>query len=162
REENPTWRVPPSIQAEMRQAGKPVITIMPPCPANPLGHYRLGLSLPGIRIHGTIAPSSIYQFQTHGRIRPPPPDVCPPVGEVSIGDAGRIIYEPTLLARLADGRVFAEVHRDIYHRAPDASTRLRAEADRLNLAALIDWDRVAEVVRDHDGLAVEVTRKAPT
>jgi len=157
REENPTWRVPPSIQEEMRREGKPVITIMPPCPANPLGQYRLVLSLPGIGIHGTIAPASIYQFQTHGCIRLHPDDICALFGAVSVGDTGRVIYEPVLLARLADGRVYAEVHRDIYRRGPDAAATLRAEAERLLVADVVDWDRIAEVVRDHEGLAVDVT-----
>jgi L,D-transpeptidase ErfK/SrfK len=131
---------------------------MPPCPANPLGQYRLVLSLPGIGIHGTIAPASIYQFQTHGCIRLHPEDICALFGDVSVGDTGRIIYQPALLARLADGRVFAEVHRNIYRRGPAAAATLRAEAERLNTSADMDWDRVAEVVRDHEGLAVDVTR----
>jgi len=162
REENPTWHVPPSIQEEMRRAGKPVLTIMPPCPANPLGLYRLRLSLPGIGIHGTIAPSSIYQFQTHGCIRLHTDDVCALFADVSVGDTGRVIYEPVLLARLADGRLFAEVHRDIYHRAPAPLTTLQAAADHAEVSGLIDWGRVAEVVREHEGLAVDVTKKAST
>jgi L,D-transpeptidase ErfK/SrfK len=162
REENPTWRVPPSIQEEMRRAGKPVITIMPPCPANPLGQYRIVLSLPGIGIHGTIAPASIYQFQTHGCIRLHPDDICALFGEVSVGDTGRIIYEPALLAQLVDGRVFVEVHRDIYRRGPDAAKTLRAEAESRHVADAVDWDRVAEVVREHEGLAIDVTLGSPT
>jgi len=161
REENPTWRVPPSIQEEMRRAGKPVITIMPPCPANPLGRYRLRLSLPGIGLHGTIAPASIYQFQTHGCIRLHPDDVCALFGDVSVGDTGRIIYEPALLARLADGRIFAEIHRDIYHRAPAAFAALHTAAERADLTDSIDWDHVTDVVHEHEGLAVDVTKKTP-
>jgi L,D-transpeptidase ErfK/SrfK len=159
REENPTWHVPPSIQEEMRLAGKPVITIMPPCPANPLGLYRLTLSLPGIGIHGTIAPASIYQFQTHGCIRLHPDDICSLFADVSIGDTGRILYEPALLARLADGRVFAEVHRDVYRRGRegDVIATLRAQAERLQVTDMVDWDRVADVIRDREGLAVDVT-----
>jgi hypothetical protein len=151
--------VPLSIQAEMRHEGKPVITMMPPCPANPLGHYFIRLSLPNIGIHGTNAPSSIYQFRTHGCVRLHPDDVCALFGEVSVGDTGVVVYEPALLARLADGRVFAEVHRDVYRRAPAALPFLRAMADHAGLATAIDWDQVAIVVRDRDGLAVDVTRK---
>ncbi len=159
KEENPTWNVPLSIQAEMRREGKPVITMMPPCPANPLGHYFIRLSLPNIGIHGTNAPSSIYQFRTHGCIRLHPDDVCALFGRVSVGDAGRIVYEPTLMARVSDGRVFAELHRDIYRRAPAALSLLHDLAERAGLATAIDWDRVADVVRQREGLAVDVTRK---
>src|SRR5207244_4257585 len=55
--------------------GKPVLTHVPPSPANPLGKYWLGLSIPGVGIHGTNAPSSIYNLQTHGCIRLHPDDI---------------------------------------------------------------------------------------
>lgn len=161
REENPTWHVPPSIQAEMRQQGKPVITIMPPCPANPLGKYRLRLSLPGVGIHGTIAPSSIYQFQTHGCIRLHPDDICSLFGEVQVGDTGRIIYEPVLLARLPDGRIFVEVHRDIYRRARSPLDILEEAADRAGVTGEIDWDAANAAIELHEGVAIDVTRGTP-
>jgi L,D-transpeptidase ErfK/SrfK len=161
KEENPTWDVPLSIQEEMRREGKPVITMMPPCPANPLGRYFIRLSLPGIGIHGTNAPASIYQFRTHGCIRLHPDDVCAFFGDVSVADTGRIIYEPTLMARLDDGRVFVEVHRDVYRRAPAPLPFLRALADRADVAGSIDWDRVTDVASQREGLAVDVTRKVP-
>ncbi len=161
KKENPTWNVPLSIQSEMRREGKPVITMMPPCPANPLGNYFIRLSLPNIGIHGTNAPSSICQFRTHGCIRLHPDDVCALFGGVSVGDAGRIVYEPMLMARVSDGRVFVEVHRDIYHRAPAALAQLHDVADRAARTTTIDWDLVADVVRQREGLAVDVTRKTP-
>ena len=49
---------------------------MPPGPDNPLGKHWLGLSIHGYGIHGTIAPSSIYQFRTHGCIRLHPDDIA--------------------------------------------------------------------------------------
>jgi L,D-transpeptidase ErfK/SrfK len=72
---NKTWLVPRSIQEEMHREGKAVITEVPPGPSNPLGRYWLGLSLSGIGIHGTIAPASIYRFQSHGCIRLHPDDI---------------------------------------------------------------------------------------
>ena len=39
KEANPTWDVPVSIQAEMRRAGKRVLTRVPPGPDNPLGRH---------------------------------------------------------------------------------------------------------------------------
>ena len=66
---NKTWIVPISIQEEMRREGKAVKTHVPPGPNNPLGKYWLGLSLSGIGIHGTTAPTSIYLFQSPGCIR---------------------------------------------------------------------------------------------
>jgi hypothetical protein len=41
-EEDPVWDVPESIQEEMRAAGKPVLTRVPPSPSNPLGQILVG------------------------------------------------------------------------------------------------------------------------
>lgn len=66
KETDPVWDVPVSIQEEQRRLGKPVLTRGLPGPANPLGRYWLGLSVPGYGIHGTNAPASIGKFATHG------------------------------------------------------------------------------------------------
>ena len=60
--ENPWWYPPPSPWA----AGeKPV----PPGPGNPLGTRWMGLSSPGVGIHGTPEPQSIGYSESHGCIR---------------------------------------------------------------------------------------------
>lgn len=46
KEVDPTWDVPPSIQAEMAREGRPVVTRVPPGPRNPLG-----LPLHDARVH---------------------------------------------------------------------------------------------------------------
>src|SRR5262245_46598180 len=74
-ETDPAWDVPVSIQNEMRRAGKPVVTQVPPGPANPLGKYWMRLSFGTIGVHGTSAPASIYRFATHGCIRLHPDDI---------------------------------------------------------------------------------------
>jgi L,D-transpeptidase ErfK/SrfK len=158
KEVDPTWDVPISIQREMRRQGKPVITSIPPCPANPLGKHWIRLSHPGVGVHGTNAPASIYRFTTHGCIRLHPDDVCELFGRVNVGDGGMTVYDPVLLARLADGRIFAEVHPDIYGRAPDPLRHLQALADQADLAREIDWSLVVDAIRLREGVAVDVTR----
>ena len=112
-ESDPTWDVPLSIQEEMRRAGKPVVKRVAPGPTNPLGHYWIGLSLGSVGLHGTTAPSSIYHFATHGCLRLHPDDVEDLFPYVSVGDRGRVVYQPVLVA--FDGTdVFLEVHPDRY------------------------------------------------
>ena len=96
-ETNPTWDVPPSIQEEMRRSGQPVIQRVRPGPTNPLGKFWIGLDRPGFGIHGTNAPSSIYQFQTHGCIRLHPDDIADLFARVAIGMPGEIVYAPDRL-----------------------------------------------------------------
>ena len=156
KEENPTWDVPVSIQAEMRQAGKTPVEHVPPSPANPLGAFWIGLSLPGIGVHGTNAPRSIYSFTTHGCIRVHPDRIGELFALVSEGTTGAIIYQPMLVASM-EGRVYVEIHPDPYKRSPITLARLRALTDDAT-AAGIDWELAAEAVRLHEGVAVDVSK----
>ncbi len=156
KETDPVWDVPVSIQREMEQQGQPVITRMAASPANPLGRYWLGLSLPGLGIHGTNALSSIYAFASHGCIRMHPDDIAELFSRVSVGTAGVLIYQPVIMA-VIDGRVWVEAHPDQYRRLGDAMDSLRDAADLAGLGAAIDWALVDEVVRQRRGRAVDVT-----
>lgn len=156
KETDPVWDVPVSIQREMEQQGKPVITRMEASPANPLGRHWLGLSLSGIGIHGTNAPSSIYAFASHGCIRMHPDDVADLFPRVSVGTAGVLIYQPVIMA-VIDGRVWVEAHPDAYRRLGDPMESLREAADRAGLGAVIDWALVGELVQQRRGRAVDVT-----
>jgi L,D-transpeptidase ErfK/SrfK len=157
-EENPTWDVPPSIQEEMRQAGKPVLTHVPPGPDNPLGKYWIGLSLSGIGIHGTNAPSSVYKLTTHGCIRLHPDDVESLFSRIDVGTKGRFVYEPVLLERI-ENAVFLEVHPDAYGKAPDPLAKALRIAAEKGLTDMLDLRLVSEVIRKRDGIARDVTRR---
>jgi lipoprotein-anchoring transpeptidase ErfK/SrfK len=65
---NPTWY--PPTQDAWAKGLKPV----PPGPDNPLGTRWMGLSAPGIGIHGTDEPTSIGYSASHGCIRMQVPD----------------------------------------------------------------------------------------
>jgi lipoprotein-anchoring transpeptidase ErfK/SrfK len=65
---NPTWY--PPTQDAWAKGLKPV----PPGPANPLGTRWMGLSSPGVGIHGTDEPASIGYSLSHGCIRMLVPD----------------------------------------------------------------------------------------
>lgn len=159
-QQDKTWLVPPSIQQEMRLEGKEVLEEVPPGPDNPLGRYWLGLSLPGIGIHGTLAPQSIYHFQSHGCIRLHPEDVEQLYNVVEKGDAGSLIYQPVLLLEAEDGRIFLEVHRDIYKKGVDANRMARELADASAVSQRIDWEKAEAVIVAHEGLARDVTMNA--
>jgi L,D-transpeptidase ErfK/SrfK len=60
--ENPWWYPPASPWA----AGESPV---PPGPGNPLGTRWMGLSAPGVGIHGTPLPQSIGYSESHGCIR---------------------------------------------------------------------------------------------
>jgi L,D-transpeptidase ErfK/SrfK len=160
-QENKTWYVPKSIQEEMRREGKSVLTQVPPGAENPLGNYWIGLSLPEIGIHGTIAPTSIYHFLSHGCIRLHPDDIAILFQQVRKGMAGKIIYSPVLLARLDDGRIFLEVNRDVYKKSINPMTTVQNLANAQGVGEMVDWNKVQEVIKLKEGLAREVGLTLP-
>ena len=159
RQENKPWIVPRSIQEEMTREGKTVLTEVPPGPKNPLGKHWLGLSLPGIGIHGTIAPVSVYRYRSHGCIRMHPDDVQDLFGKASVDMEGRIIYATVLLAQLPDERIFLEVHNDIYKKGVNPLHVARKLAEENGLVDRIDWDEAKNVIKRKDGIAIDITRK---
>ena len=153
REKDKTWIVPPSIQQEMREQGKPVLTQVPPGPDNPLGGWWIGTSLPGIGIHGTNAPGSIYGFRSHGCVRMHSDDAAALFGRVAVGDTGRIAYEPVILVQTDDGAIWFEANPDPYRAGTTTLRTLRERAERAGVAARVDWPLVEAQWRQRDGQA---------
>jgi L,D-transpeptidase ErfK/SrfK len=155
-ERHPTWHVPPSIQEEMSRRGKRVATRVAPGPTNPLGDYWIGLEGSGCGIHGTNAPASVYGFRTHGCVRLHPDDITDLFPRVSMGMAVRLVYEPILLARAADGAVFLEVNPDVYGRKGDPAAEVTALAQRQDLQSDLSPAAVERVIAEKEGLARRV------
>jgi L,D-transpeptidase ErfK/SrfK len=159
REPDPTWDVPASIRAEARRLGRSLPRSVPPGPSNPLGKFWIGLAGAGFGVHGTNAPSSIYGVVTHGCVRLHPDDIAWLFPRVTVGMTVRIVYEPILLADVG-GRVFLEVHPDVYRRAPVSIESVRTRATELGLDRHIDWTQAARVVALQQGVARDVTAAA--
>jgi L,D-transpeptidase ErfK/SrfK len=156
---NPAWVVPRDIQDEMEEEGREVQTRVEPGPNNPLGNYWIGTSIRGIGIHATNAPASIYSYHTHGCVRLDPDNIKDLFHRISKGDPGMIIYEPVLFAKTDDGRLFLEVDRDIYEDGGATLDDVKHLAASLKVTDLIDWNGVAALVENHDGIAHDVTAR---
>jgi lipoprotein-anchoring transpeptidase ErfK/SrfK len=155
---SPEWRVPKSIQEEMKREGLRVRESVPPGPKNPLGAYAILTTIPGIMIHETVDPSTVYQFMSHGCIRVLPEHMEHLFESVKDGMPGEIVYMPIKVAHLSDGRVFIEVHRDIYEAINDMEAGAKKILDASGLSGNVDWDKVRTVIREKAGVPVEVTR----
>jgi L,D-transpeptidase ErfK/SrfK len=156
---NPVWVVPRDIREEMEDEGREVQTRVEPGPGNPLGNYWMGTSIPGIGIHATNAPASVYSYHTHGCVRLNPDTVKELYKRVRKGTTGMIVYEPIMFARTEDDRIFLEVDRDIYEDGGATIDDARHIANSLKIADMVDWPRVAVIVDAHDGIAHDVTAK---
>ncbi len=154
RERHPTWEVPRSIQQEMEAEGRVVLTRVPPGPDNPLGEFWLGLSIPGYGIHGTIAPSSIGQFWSHGCIRLHPDDIRRLFAIVAVGTPGELVYEPVKVA-VSAGLVYLEAHPDVYGFKRPRLSDVEATLRRLDVP--VDWHRVTRVLAKRSRMAEVVS-----
>jgi len=153
---NPTWYVPLSIQKEMERKGQPVKTIVPPGKDNPLGRYAIHTTMENVLIHETIWPTTVYQWRSHGCIRVSPEVMEGFFSQVGIGTTGEIIYKPVNVA-MRENRVFLQVARDIYKRAPLIDTEVKATIEERGLSDKVDWAKVQDVMNKKTGIAEDVT-----
>jgi len=154
---NPTWYVPKSIQAEAVLQGKPVEEIVPPGPDNPLGRFALVTSIPGILIHETIWPKSVYRYRSHGCIRVLPEHMEQLYRLVDVDTQGEIIYEPVKLAVVPDGRIYLEVRSDVYKRIVSLQEHTRNIIEKQGLSEKVDWKRVDRLIRTESGVAEDIS-----
>ena len=154
---NPTWTVPPSIQTEMEENGKDVVMAVPPGPENPLGQYAIKTSIPGILIHSTTRPSSIYSFSSHGCIRLSPDMMEELFPKIKVNTRGEIIYKPVKLAVTDEGRVFLEVHHDVYKKSSNLVAEARQLVEKLELSERVDWEKFKAVLKQKNGIAEDIS-----
>jgi L,D-transpeptidase ErfK/SrfK len=157
KEKNPTWYVPKSIQIEMETKGQPVKTVVPPGTDNPIGRYAVKITIPGILIHETIWPTSVYQFRSHGCIRALPQNMEIFFKEVEINTPGEIIYSPIKVAISNEGKVFLEVHKDIYGKMKDLSVEARGLIEKAGIADKVNWHKVDIILEEKSGIAEDIT-----
>ena len=154
---NPTWHVPESMQLEMMMEGKPVKTIVPPGPDNPLGRYAIDTSIPSVVIHETIWPTTVYQFRSHGCIRVMSENMEKFFQDVEINTTGEIIYNPIKVAISGEGRVFLEVHADIYGKIKDMITETKRLIDEAGVANKVNWQKIGIMLKEKSGIAEDIT-----
>ncbi len=106
---NPSWYPPQSVREEHAAEGRPLASVVPPGPDNPLGKHAMRLGLPGYLIHGTNKPAGVGMRVTHGCLRMFPEDIESLFDLVSINTRVRIINEPVKIGWRADELVM-EVH----------------------------------------------------
>ena len=154
---NPVWRVPTSIQAEMAEERKKVVELVPSGQHNPLGKYAIYTSLSGILLHSTNLPASIYGYSSHGCIRIAPSEMENFFRQVRVNTPGEIIYKPVKLAVTDEGRVYIEVHRDVYEKVKDLRKEVQRLVARNGVESRVNWEKVTRVLKNKSGVAEDVS-----
>jgi len=147
---NPAWHIPPSLQY------KYPVKVIPPGPDNPLGKYWMRLEGTDYGIHGTDIPWAIGRLVTHGCIRLYPEDIIRLFKLVKPGTEVRIIYEPVKIG-LVSGRVYAEVHRDIYDRIEDLAAYGQKRLREDGLLESVDPSKFRQALELQDGMLRDIT-----
>ncbi|WP_224417730.1 MULTISPECIES: L,D-transpeptidase family protein [unclassified Modicisalibacter] len=107
---DPAWYPPKSIAREHAEDGRPLPSVVPAGPDNPLGEYAMILGLPGYMIHGTNRPQGVGMRVSHGCIRMLPRDIENLVHRIPDGTPVRIIDQPFKLGWDGAGTLFAQAY----------------------------------------------------
>jgi L,D-transpeptidase ErfK/SrfK len=157
--ENPTWVIPESIRAEhIRERNDPRTFIPGGDPDNPLGPYRLELSMPMYRLHGTNVPWGVGMHVSHGCIRFYNEDIAVLFHEVRVGTPGDFVYEPVKMG-VRDGIKYVEVHPDVYGLRSDLLHEADTVLQRRGWQNDIDRGRLEKALREQSGLPVVISRE---
>lgn len=148
---SPTWHIPRSLR-EKHEGRK----FIPPGPENPLGSHWMGLSIKGYGIHGTNFPWAVGRLVTHGCIRLYPEDILRLYPIVPTGTSVEIVYEPVKIG-FKEGRIFIEVHEDIYHRIPDLFQFTLKKLEEKGIKNLVKLERLKEVLDQRSGFPIDIT-----
>jgi L,D-transpeptidase ErfK/SrfK len=155
--ERPTWVIPESIRAEhIRERNDPRTFIAGGDPENPLGLYRLELTLPLYALHGSNMPWGVGMQVSHGCIRLYNEDIALLFREVQVGSPGEFLYQPVKVGTRGED-VFVEVHPDIYSLRGDLAVEAEAILARRGLLERVDRERLRRAVRDQTGLPVRIS-----
>jgi L,D-transpeptidase ErfK/SrfK len=155
---NPTWIIPQSIRAEhIEETGDTRTKIPGGDPDNPLGKYRLELTLPRYTIHGTNIPWGVGMQVSHGCARLYPEDIERLYPLVPVGMRGEFTYQAVKVGTRG-GATYAEVHRDIYRYVPKLRGAALAALKRRGLGGQIDETALSTALREERGIPVQVSR----
>lgn len=154
---DPKWVIPESIREEhVRERGDPRKFIPGGDPDNPLGHFRMRLSLPLYGIHGTNIPWGVGMEVSHGCIRLYPEDIERLFAMVPVGTPGEIVYQPVKIG-VRDGDVWVEVHRDVYETGFDYMEAARSLLRDKGWENVVDWGPLAEALQRKTGVPTRLT-----
>jgi L,D-transpeptidase ErfK/SrfK len=154
KDEKPTWVVPDSIYRKMEDPKR----VVPPGPDNPLGDYRIRLDFDLFAIHGTNDPWTVGRLTTHGCVRLYPEDIEYLYPMVDRGFPGEFVYQPVKIGE-RKGRIFVEVHQDVYQMFEDLQSHARTVVAQARLDDRVDPERLQLAVKQQLGIPIDVTRE---
>lgn len=159
KETNPTWVPTKNIREFRRKEGVELPERVPPGIDNPLGGYRMRLSLNAegtYLIHGTNDSSGVGRRSSSGCIRLFPEDVETLFSHVSVGTQVNIIHEPNKVG-LLEGKIYLESHEPLQElRAKTPSLTQTIAKVAKNPEEQVDLEEAKEIVQSKEGIPQEI------
>ena len=156
---NPTWVIPESIKQErIKEKGWSEDFIPAGSPDNPMGKYRLDLTLPLYKIHDTNNPWAVGRLVTHGCIRMYPEDIARFFDIVRVGVPGEFVYQPVKIGVLYR-KIYVEVHEDIYNLVPDLWEEAMKVVRESGYEDMVDLTLLTKALMKKDGMPTDITKE---
>jgi L,D-transpeptidase ErfK/SrfK len=149
---NPTWVVPDDIYKEhLERDGEAEHMVSGDDPDNPLGRYRIELTLPSYALHGTNVPWGVGMEVSHGCVRLYPEDIERLFNKVKIGTPGEFVYQPVKFGWRGDA-LYVEVHEDLYGRYVGIWAHAQKEVERLGIQDQVDMQKLEKAIEQKTGI----------
>jgi L,D-transpeptidase ErfK/SrfK len=152
---NPAWVLPQDIYQEHLERDGEAQHVVPPGPDNPLGQFKLTLSIPEYGIHGTNVPWGVGMTVSHGCVRLYPEDIDRLFHHVQVGTPGKFVYEPIKFGWRGDA-LYVEVHDDLYGRYPGLWRLAMQVIRQQHLTGKVDLTALEKAVASKAGIPTYV------
>jgi hypothetical protein len=77
--------------------------------------------------------------------------------QIKVNTRGEIVYKPVKLVVTGNGRVYLEVHDDIYKKSVGLVEEARNLVEKQKLSNLVDWEKFKSVVQQKRGIAEDIS-----
>ncbi len=126
-------------------------------PDNPLGLFRLELTLPLYALHGSNMPWGVGMQVSHGCIRLYNEDIAALFHEVRVGTPGEFVYQPVKVG-IRNDVVYVEVQQDIYALRSSLEDEAQTLLARHGWTDRVDSARLRQALADRSGIPVAIER----
>jgi len=153
---DPTWVLPEDIyQEHLERDGQADRVVPGGVPENPLGHYKLDLSIPEYGLHGTNVPWGVGMTVSHGCVRLYPEDIERLYSKTPVGTPGEFVYQPIKFGWRGDA-LYVEVHDDLYGKYPGLWRLATQVVQQRNLTGKVDMAKLEKAVELRAGIPTYV------
>lgn len=157
KKQDPDWRVPPAVAADMAKRGVMLPEVIPAGPDNPLGRYMMRLSNYSYLIHSTNNPAGVGRRTSAGCIRMYPEDAEQLFNVVPVGTKVTIVNQP-FKAGWLNGQLYFEAHSPLREQRAEYAGRYDSlwnsaiNNAMVGRTADLDWNKVQALSRKQTGV----------